>query len=95
MVECPIAYEVAIREGHLHGVTRARGLSGRPLGLPVAVKKREGPATCLGFLGCKLDSQVEGGPSPMAEAGGAEGPARAVKAKKLESLVKNWLTRHG
>jgi hypothetical protein len=30
----------------------------RRLGLPVAVKKREGPSTCLGFLGFELDSRL-------------------------------------
>ena len=54
------------------------------------MKWSAGPDMCLGFLGSKLDVR---GPSPTSEAGGADGPARAVarpKAgvrKELESLV--------
>ena len=39
------------------------------LGLPVAVEKREGPATCLEFLGFEVDSvAIDGDPPALAEA---------------------------
>ena len=65
----------------------------RRLGLPVAVKKREGPATCLGFLGFELDSRLREVRLPrpkLEELRGLLGRWQGRKAclrKELESLV--------
>ena len=51
------------------------------LGLPVAVEKLEGPATCLGFLGFEVDSSLMEVRLPL------------KKLQELRELTRQWLGR--